>query len=173
MVDSLTRDQRHKVMANIKGKDTKPEMTVRRLLFAQGYRYRLHAAGLPGRPDIVFGARHKAIFVNGCFWHSHSCPNGTHKPQTNPEFWEAKRSRTVERDARALALLHELGWEAFTVWECELKSLDAVSAALGAFLGPPRQSGTGTGNSTSQGVNNHVPLAPRMRPPYAQGNRPI
>ncbi|PYI65535.1 very short patch repair endonuclease [Arthrobacter livingstonensis] len=138
MVDSLTRDQRHRVMANIKGKDTKPEMTVRRLLFAEGYRYRLHGAGLPGRPDIVFGSRRKAIFVNGCFWHSHSCPNGTRKPQTNPEFWEAKRSRTVERDANALTLLQESGWSTFTVWECELKTVGDVAAALFRFLGPAR-----------------------------------
>jgi DNA mismatch endonuclease (patch repair protein) len=138
MVDSLTRDQRHRVMANIKSKDTKPEMQVRRLLFAAGYRYRLHAVGLPGTPDIVFSARRKAIFVNGCFWHSHSCPNGTHKPATNPEFWEAKRSRTVERDAQALALLDGLGWGTLTVWECELKNLDLVAATLGSFLGPAR-----------------------------------
>jgi DNA mismatch endonuclease (patch repair protein) len=138
MVDSLTRDQRHRVMANIKSKDTKPEMQVRRLLFAAGYRYRLHAVGLPGTPDIVFSARRKAIFVNGCFWHSHSCPNGTHKPATNSEFWEAKRSRTVERDAQALALLDGLGWGTLTVWECELKNLDLVAATLGSFLGPVR-----------------------------------
>ena len=138
MVDSLTRDQRHRVMANIKSKDTKPEMQVRRLLFAAGYRYRLHAVGLPGTPDIVFSARRKAIFVNGCFWHSHSCPNGTHKPQTNPEFWEAKRARTVERDAQALALLDGLGWGTITVWECGLKDMDQVAAALFSFLGPAR-----------------------------------
>ena len=138
MVDSLSRDQRHRVMANIKGKDTKPEMIVRRLLFAQGYRFRLHVVGLPGTPDIVFGSRRKAIFVNGCFWHSHSCPNGTHKPQTNPEFWEAKRTRTVERDANSLALLHDSGWSTLTVWECELKSLGDVATTLLQFLGPAR-----------------------------------
>ncbi len=136
MVDSLTRDQRHRVMANIKGKDTKPEMVIRRLLFAQGYRYRLHAAGLPGTPDLVFAGRRKAIFVNGCFWHTHSCPNGTHEPQTNPEFWQAKRSRTVERDAQALVLLRDLGWDTFTVWECELKNIEEVAADLFGFLGP-------------------------------------
>ncbi|RAN71324.1 hypothetical protein B5P43_34055 [Bacillus sp. SRB_336] len=138
MVDSLTRDQRHKVMANIKGRNTKPEMLVRRLLFGHGYRYRIHVKGLPGTPDIVFGSRRKAIFINGCFWHSHSCPNGTRRPQTNPAFWEAKRTRTVERDAQAQARLHDLNWETFTVWECELKAIDTVAAALASFLGPPR-----------------------------------
>lgn len=139
MVDSLTRDQRHRVMANIKGKDTKPEMLVRRLLFGQGYRYRLHVAGLPGTPDIVFSGRRKAIFVNGCFWHSHSCPNGSRKPLTNPEFWEAKRTRTVARDAQALILLDELGWGTYTVWECQLKVPEDAAGALFSFLGPPRQ----------------------------------
>jgi len=138
MVDSLTKDQRHRVMANIHGKNTKPEMTVRRLLFAAGYRYRLHAPNLPGKPDIVFSARHKVIFVNGCFWHSHTCPNGTHQPATNPEFWAAKRSRTVERDARDLARLAGTDWLAMTVWECELRRIDEVKVALVQFLGPPR-----------------------------------
>lgn len=137
MVDSLTKDQRHRVMSRIRSKDTKPEMLVRRLLFAEGYRYRLHATDLPGTPDLVFRGRRQAIFVNGCFWHSHSCPNGTHKPATNADFWDAKRTRTVERDGQALAGLAARGWTAFTVWECELRDLGAVAAALHNFLGPP------------------------------------
>ena len=137
MVDSLTTEQRHRVMSRIRSKDTKPGMLVRRLLFAEGYRYRLHAAELPGTPDLVFRGRHQAIFVNGCFWHSHSCPNGTHKPATNADFWDAKRSRTVERDSQALAGLATLGWTAFTVWECELRDLESVAASLQRFLGPP------------------------------------
>lgn len=137
MVDSLTAEQRHRVMSRIRSKDTKPEMLVRRLLYAQGYRYRLHAADLPGTPDLVFRGRHQVIFVNGCFWHSHSCPNGTHKPATNADFWEAKRSRTVERDSQALAVLANGGWTAMTVWECELRDLAAVAHSLHLFLGPP------------------------------------
>ncbi|MBP2412532.1 DNA mismatch endonuclease (patch repair protein) [Arthrobacter stackebrandtii] len=138
MVDSLTREQRHKVMSHIHSKDTKPEMLVRRMLFAEGYRYRLHAADLPGTPDLVFRRRRVAVFVNGCFWHSHSCPNGTHKPATNAEFWEAKRNRTVERDGQALTELANRGWTAVTVWECELRSLNAVADSLHRALGPPR-----------------------------------
>lgn len=137
MVDSLTREQRHLVMSRIRSKDTKPEMLVRRMLFAQGYRYRLHAKDLPGTPDLLFRSRHLAIFVNGCFWHSHSCPNGTHKPATNAEFWKTKRSRTVERDQQVLERLAGLGWRTFTVWECELRDLDAAAASLHGILGPP------------------------------------
>ncbi len=137
MVDSLTREQRHRVMSRIRSKDTKPEMLVRRFLFAEGYRYRLHAKDLPGTPDVVFRGRRRAVFVNGCFWHSHSCPNGVHQPATNADFWEAKRSRTVERDARALVALSALGWESITVWECQLRNPESVAAALHDFLGPP------------------------------------
>ncbi len=149
MVDSLTAEQRRRVMSRIRGKDTKPEMLVRRLLFAQGYRYRLHAKDLPGTPDLVFRGRHKAIFVNGCFWHSHSCSNGSHKPATNAEFWEAKRTRTVERDAQAVAALAARGWSSTTVWECQLRDLDSVAVQLHGFLGPP-------------------PLPGRVSPPSAQ-----
>ncbi len=136
MVDSLTAEQRHLVMSHIRSKDTKPEMLVRRLLFALGYRYRLHASDLPGTPDLIFRGRHQAIFVNGCFWHSHSCRNGSHKPATNADFWQAKRERTVERDAQALAGLVDLGWSTFTVWECELRDPESVAASLQHFLGP-------------------------------------
>lgn len=124
-------------MSRIRSKNTKPEMLVRRLLFAEGYRYRLHTKDLPGTPDVVFRGRHRVIFVNGCFWHSHSCPNGTHKPATNADFWDAKRTRTAERDAQALAALSALGFSATTVWECQLRDPESVAAALREFLGPP------------------------------------
>ncbi|POH60979.1 very short patch repair endonuclease [Arthrobacter glacialis] len=137
MVDCLTTEQRHRVMSRIRSKDTKPEMLVRRLLYAEGYRYRLHAPDLPGTPDLVFRGRHRVVFVNGCFWHSHSCSNGTHNPATNADFWAAKRTRTVERDSQALAGLAASGWAAMTVWECELRDLTAVADSLHRFLGPP------------------------------------
>lgn len=124
-------------MSRIHNKDTKPEILVRRMLFAEGYRYRLHANNLPGTPDMVFRSRHVAIFINGCFWHSHSCPNGTHKPATNSDFWDAKRSRTVERDKQALAALAAQGWTTVTVWECELRNPGAVAEYLHGALGPP------------------------------------
>ncbi|SEE91315.1 T/G mismatch-specific endonuclease [Arthrobacter alpinus] len=140
MVDSLTKEQRHRVMSSIRSKDTRPEMLVRRLLFAEGYRYRLHASDLPGTPDLVFRGNQQAIFVNGCFWHSHGCSNGSHKPATNAEFWDAKRTRTVQRDGQALAGLESLGWRTLTVWECELHDLGSVAASLHDFLGPPGHS---------------------------------
>lgn len=136
MVDVLTPEQRHLVMSHIRSKNTKPEMIVRRLLYAQGYRYRLHANDLPGKPDIVFRGRCKVIFVNGCFWHSHSCADGRHRPQTNADFWEAKRQRTVERDAQAVATLEANGWSVATVWECELRETGTLLRVLREFLGP-------------------------------------
>lgn len=132
----MTPKQRSRTMSRIRGKDTKPEMLVRRMLFAAGYRYRLHAKDLPGTPDLIFRGRRRAIFVNGCFWHSHHCPAGSRKPGTNAEFWEAKRSRTVERDQQALARLADLGWTSITVWECELRDPDAVARTLQEALGP-------------------------------------
>ena len=121
MVDVLTREQRHLAMSRIRSKDTKPEMIVRRSLHGIGYRYRLHAAKLPGKPDLVFQKRRKVIFVHGCFWHSHTCTNGQRKPKTNPGFWEDKRERTVARDAQNVAALKADGWDVLVVWECELK----------------------------------------------------
>ncbi|MGL3805610.1 very short patch repair endonuclease [Paeniglutamicibacter sp. R2-26] len=156
-MDTLSAQQRSALMSKIRGKDTKPELIVRRLLHAAGYRYRLqgsiprstmvqiprdhpqaHLPGgkLPGRPDIVFSARRKVVFVNGCFWHLHECPTGQHAPQTNAEFWEAKRTATRERDRRTLAALAELGWESLVLWECELGDPPTVLDRLSGFLGP-------------------------------------
>jgi len=136
--DLLTPEQRSRNMSRIRGKNTKPELLVRRLLHAKGYRYRLHgmAAGgkLPGSPDLVFAGRHKVIFVNGCFWHFHDCPAGMHAPAANAEFWEAKRRRTRERDAVQREQLAAAGWEVFTVWECGLNDRSALEAQLTGFL---------------------------------------
>ncbi|WP_115788579.1 very short patch repair endonuclease [Arthrobacter silvisoli] len=141
--DLLTPEQRSRNMSRIRGKNTKPELLVRRLLHAKGYRYRLHgmAAGgrLPGSPDLVFAGRHKVIFVNGCFWHFHDCPAGLHAPAANAEFWEAKRRRTRERDTLQRERLAAAGWEVLTVWECGMKDRSALEAQLTGFLdGVPR-----------------------------------
>ncbi|MFJ6027931.1 very short patch repair endonuclease [Pseudarthrobacter sp. NPDC092424] len=138
MADKLTPEQRSWNMSRIRGKDTKPELLVRRLLHAKCYRYRLHGrAGsrrLPGNPDLVFAGRRKVIFVNGCFWHFHDCRAGLHAPQANAAFWEAKRTRTRERDARQRSELEAAGWEVLTVWECQLKDSSALENRLVQFL---------------------------------------
>ncbi|MDQ0924747.1 DNA mismatch endonuclease (patch repair protein) [Pseudarthrobacter sp. W1I19] len=138
MADKLTPERRSWNMARIRGKHTKPELLVRRLLHAKGYRYRLHgrAGGtrLPGNPDLVFAGRRKVIFVNGCFWHFHDCRVGQHAPKANAEFWAAKRERTKERDASQRRLLEDAGWEVLTLWECELKNSSALESQLVRFL---------------------------------------
>ena len=139
MADKLTPEQRSWNMSRIRGKNTKPELLVRWLLHARGYRYRLHGrAGsirLPGSPDLVFAGRRKVIFVNGCFWHFHDCRVGQHAPKANADFWAAKRTRTRERDARQCRQLEDAGWEVLTVWDCELREPSALEEQLVRFLG--------------------------------------
>ncbi len=145
MADKLTPEQRSWNMSRIRGKDTKPEMLVRRLLHAKGYRYRLHGSArggrLPGSPDLVFAGRRKVIFINGCFWHFHDCRAGRHAPKGNAEFWAAKRARTRERDAEQRLRLEGAGWQVLTVWECELKDASVLEAHLDAFLRGPAPDG--------------------------------
>jgi DNA mismatch endonuclease, patch repair protein len=126
---------RSALMARIRGKDTAPERHVRSLLHRLGYRFRLHARELPGKPDIVFRPRRAAIFVHGCFWHGHDCPRGARKPKTNTAYWEPKIARNRARDAEKLKALEAAGFRALTLWECELKDDAALAARLRAFLG--------------------------------------
>lgn len=132
--DVFTPEQRSAVMARVKGKDTRPEMKVRRLAHALGYRFRLHRKDLPGSPDLVFPGRRKVIFVHGCFWHGHDCPRGSRQPKQNADYWRAKIGRNVERDAAARAALEAQGLSVLVLWECELKDVDALAARLKAFL---------------------------------------
>lgn len=125
-------------MSRIRGKDTKPEMLVRRLLHSSGYRYRVHVADLPGKPDIVFTRKRRVIFVNGCFWHSHDCRYGRVVPATNSEFWANKRDATVARDASKSASLEQLGWTVITVWECETRDMETLTAKLFPLLNAAR-----------------------------------
>lgn len=122
MVDTLTREQRSWNMSRIKGRNTGPELRLRSLLHRAGFRFRLHAKDLPGRPDIVLPRYRTAIFVHGCFWHRHSNCRYATTPSTNKEFWVEKFSGNVNRDARNRARLEEKGWAVITIWECELKS---------------------------------------------------
>lgn len=106
-------------MARVKGRDTKPEMLVRRMLHAAGYRYRVQARDLPGRPDLAFTRRKCAVFVHGCFWHGHDCPRGSRTPPTNVAYWRAKIARNKARDVDVADSLVAAGWRAILVWECE------------------------------------------------------
>lgn len=119
-MDVLTPEQRHHNMSRIRGRDTKPEMLLRRGLHAAGLRFRLCVAELPGRPDLIFPRYHAAVFVHGCFWHGHDCPLFK-LPATRTEFWTNKISGNRERDQRSLVALQSAGWRVLTVWECSMK----------------------------------------------------
>jgi DNA mismatch endonuclease, patch repair protein len=121
-------------MSRIRGGDTKPELIVRRLVHGLGYRYRLHVGKLPGRPDLVFSARRKVIFVHGCFWHQHECKRGA-RPAANREFWTTKLARNRERDAAAVQALKALGWRVMIVWECQIRDNQALTRRIVRFLG--------------------------------------
>ncbi|MYM83049.1 DNA mismatch endonuclease Vsr [Duganella sp. FT50W] len=123
-------------MRRVKSKDTSPELYVRELLRRLGHRgYRLHRADIPGKPDIVWIGRRRAIFINGCFWHGHSCARGARVPQTRAEYWLSKIARTRQRDERNTETLAALGWTVLTLWECELRDEAALAAKLQNFLG--------------------------------------
>lgn len=124
-------------MSRVRGKDTKPEMRVRRLTYRMGYSYRLHVAKLPGRPDLVFTSRRSVIFVHGCFWHRHeNCPLAR-MPKSRTRFWTAKLNGNKERDGRKVAALTEAGWRRMVVWECELTDEAGLQSRLARFLGRP------------------------------------
>lgn len=121
-------------MARVKGRDTKPELKVRALLRELGHTgYRLDRRDLPGRPDIAFIGRRRAIFVHGCFWHGHDCKRGARAPKTNTEYWRAKIARNAARDAAALEALDARGWRTLVVWECELRQ-EGLARKLDRFL---------------------------------------
>lgn len=133
-MDTLSRQRRSEVMARVRAKDTRPEMTVRRLVYGMGYRYRLHRRNLPGVPDLVFGPRRKVVFVHGCFWHRHpGCPN-TRTPKSRVDFWRHKLTGNRRRDLANLRCLALSGWSALVIWECELRDLEAVGKRLRVFL---------------------------------------
>ena len=125
---------RRRTMQAVKSKNTAIEMRVRRLLHAQGYRYRLHRSDLPGCPDLVFSNRRKVIFIHGCFWHGHQCKRGKRVPKTNTAYWTTKISRNRTRDAAARKSLKGLGWKVLVVWECELQDEPRVFGRLAEFL---------------------------------------
>jgi DNA mismatch endonuclease (patch repair protein) len=121
-------------MGLIRSRDTKPEMTVRRLVHGMGYRFRLHGRDLPGRPDLVFKARSKVIFVHGCFWHLHAKCANNRPPKSSLDYWKPKLERNVARDKMAKRRLNKLGWSVLVIWECELADRDRLQQRIDAFL---------------------------------------
>jgi DNA mismatch endonuclease (patch repair protein) len=134
MADNLRPEARSRNMAAIVSKHTRPELAVRKLVHALGYRYRLHVRTLPGKPDLVFTSRRKVIEVKGCFWHHHSCKEGQRVPLSNRDYWQRKIARNVERDAENERLLKKQGWMALLIWECEVKNAIGLRRRIKSFL---------------------------------------
>ncbi|HMO74150.1 MAG TPA: very short patch repair endonuclease [Sphingopyxis sp.] len=134
-MDNRSKDSRSRLMARIGSKNTKPEIEVRSLLHRMGYRFRLHRKELPGKPDIVFKGRRKAIFVHGCFWHGHGCRIGR-LPKSNVGFWHGKIERNRKRDKEKRSELEQLGWTVAEIWQCEIKDSQSLAERLQKFLGP-------------------------------------
>lgn len=171
-MDKLSAEQRHRNMAAIHAADTKPEMIVRKYLFAHGFRYRLNHRRLPGRPDIVLRRYRTCIFVNGCFWHGHEECRYFRLPKSNTEFWKAKISRNIQRDKRVQRELAAMGWHCITVWECELKpkvrerTLASLEFTLNRIFLEDRMKRTAgslschTESRQEEGVEENIPIRP-------------
>ena len=134
MADVHNKEQRSRNMAAIRGRDTKPEMIVRRAVHRLGYRFRLHRRDLPGKPDLVLPRHRAVIFVHGCFWHQHNCRYGRVVPVTRAEFWKTKRNENSARDARNIRALRTIGWRVLVVWECRTRDSTSVESRLKSFL---------------------------------------
>ncbi len=141
MSDPPIEPSRSKLMSRVRRANTKPELMVRRLLHALGFRFRLHRRGLPGTPDIVLPRHRTAIFVHGCFWHRHEGCTKTTTPKTRQAFWQAKFDANVARDRRNLDLLETLGWRPVVIWECETKDAGSLGARLSTLLASPSPAG--------------------------------
>jgi len=130
-------DEKHRshIMSCIKGKDTRPELLVRRMASSLGHRYRLHYSKLPGRPDLVFPGKKKVIFIHGCFWHQHKGCKVGKPPRSNVGYWATKLARNVERDRENISALHKLGWQALVIRECQLGRAATVTRRVAKFLG--------------------------------------
>ncbi|MDQ1815483.1 very short patch repair endonuclease [Massilia sp. CCM 9210] len=126
MADTVTPERRSEIMSRVRSKNTRPELLVRQLLYKAGFRYRLHRADLPGKPDLAFPGRKKVIFIHGCFWHRHDgCPMAR-VPKSRVEFWTAKLSANRLRDIQNVAKLNLAGWDVLVIWECELQAPDLM-----------------------------------------------
>ncbi|MGQ2991150.1 MAG: very short patch repair endonuclease [Brevundimonas sp.] len=147
--DVFSVEKRSAVMRRVRGRDTTPELRVRRILREAGIGYRLGGCGLPGRPDLVMKGRRIALFVHGCFWHGHDCARGARKPKANADYWIAKVDRNRARDARTSAELTESGWAVVTVWECGMKSDDFARDLVQMILEAPPQAAATSASSAS------------------------
>ena len=137
-MDTLDPARRSERMSRIRSHDTKPEMTVRRMIHAMGHRYRLHRRDLPGTPDLALITRCKAVFVHGCFWHRHPdpCCKLARLPKSRPEFWIPKLERNRQRDIENQQALQAKGWDVLVIWECQLKDATSLREAIQVFLKP-------------------------------------
>ncbi len=144
MADAVSKNERSRIMAAVKSKDTAPERLVRKLVHALGYRYRLHVRSLPGTPDLVFPRLRKIINVNGCFWHMHGCPR-CRVPASRRDYWTAKMRRNAARDKQTRRELRQSGWRIMVVWECQISHsrLDRLRARIVAFLDKDGNRGNG------------------------------
>lgn len=134
MVDLFSEEKRSWIMSRVKGRNTKPEILVRSMIFRMGYRFRLHKRDLPGTPDIVLPRHGKVIFVHGCFWHGHRGCSRSKRPENNKLFWDKKIDGNIKRDELHCLQLRELGWKILVVWECETKYPAKLSQKLEVFL---------------------------------------
>ena len=136
MTDIVDSEKRSEIMSRIRGRDTEPEMIVRRIAHGLGFRFRLHRRDLPGSPDLVFPRHRAVIMVHGCFWHRHPGCKYASTPKTRVGFWERKFAGNVVRDRRNETELHELGWRVMVIWECETKDHESVASRIESFLRP-------------------------------------
>jgi DNA mismatch endonuclease (patch repair protein) len=151
-MDKISRESRSANMAAIRGKDTALEMLVRRFLHREGLRYRLHAAQLPGKPDLIFPSRRAVLFVHGCFWHGcPSCAVGRRKVKSNTTYWESKIARNKARDARSRAELEAAGWKVFTIWACEIPNKTTLNG-LAKSIRRQRSPSSGSSPRTNSSV---------------------
>ena len=144
MTDIVNAEKRSEIMSRIKGRNTTPELAVRRIAHGLGFRFRLHRRDLPGSPDLVFPRYRTIVFVHGCFWHRHDGCRYAYRPKSRIQFWTKKFEENVARDARNEAALRDLGWRVVVIWECETRDQGAVRARLLAHLGRRRLASAGT-----------------------------
>ena len=134
MTDIFDPEKRSEIMSRIRGRDTTPELIVRRIAHGLGFRFRLHRKDLPGRPDIVFPRHQAVIVVHGCFWHRHPGCKRASSPKTRVRYWQNKFEDNVVRDRRNETALRDLGWKVMVIWECETRDHEAVAARIESFL---------------------------------------